>query len=366
MIEQLTGIALHEEHVRDARNPRHPSFFEATDSYEMVIFQGLAPTTTARYDALKTRPTAFILLPRLLVTVRPEDSVSIELVKSQLRSGRKSRVQTRPIDLMILILSAMVDRFLALRDGLADELTDWQDRLLDEEDPFDDWMELMRARNRLRRLVVIGEGQEDTMLSWREETEHPIEGSLEVRVNDLIEHIRRVKQEVKNLQTDIEALVQIHFAAVAHRTNLIVRALTVITAVFLPLTHRRDLRHEFRPHAGASQPLRLLCRARGNDNPGVRLARVVSPQTLAVNEDVRVLDLHRIVVIGGGFGGLEAVRGLRREKRALVTLVDKRNFHLFQPLLYQVATGGLSPRTSPLLCGRSSRDSKTPTSSSPK
>lgn len=236
VIEQLTGIALHEEHVRDARNPRHPSFFEATDSYEMVIFQGLAPTTTARYDALKTRPTAFILLPRLLVTVRPEDSVSIELVKSQLRSGRKSRVQTRPIDLMILILSAMVDRFLALRDGLADELTDWQDRLLDEEDPFDDWMELMRARNRLRRLVVIGEGQEDTMLSWREETEHPIEGSLEVRVNDLIEHIRRVKQEVKNLQTDIEALVQIHFAAVAHRTNLIVRALTVITAVFLPLT----------------------------------------------------------------------------------------------------------------------------------
>ncbi|MBW3600715.1 MAG: NAD(P)/FAD-dependent oxidoreductase [Planctomycetes bacterium] len=52
--------------------------------------------------------------------------------------------------------------------------------------------------------------------------------------------------------------------------------------------------------------------------------------------------LHRVVVIGGGFGGLRAARALRRAP-VEVTLVDRRNFHLFQPLLYQVATGGLSP-----------------------
>lgn len=51
---------------------------------------------------------------------------------------------------------------------------------------------------------------------------------------------------------------------------------------------------------------------------------------------------HRIVIIGGGFGGLCAARGLGRAG-AEVTLVDRRNHHLFQPLLYQVATGGLSP-----------------------
>jgi NADH:ubiquinone reductase (H+-translocating) len=51
---------------------------------------------------------------------------------------------------------------------------------------------------------------------------------------------------------------------------------------------------------------------------------------------------HRIVVIGGGFGGLNVVRKLKRAP-VQVTLVDRRNFHLFQPLLYQVATGGLSP-----------------------
>jgi NADH dehydrogenase len=51
---------------------------------------------------------------------------------------------------------------------------------------------------------------------------------------------------------------------------------------------------------------------------------------------------HRVVVVGGGFGGLQAVRSLRRAP-VDVTLVDRRNFHLFQPLLYQVATGALSP-----------------------
>jgi NADH dehydrogenase len=51
---------------------------------------------------------------------------------------------------------------------------------------------------------------------------------------------------------------------------------------------------------------------------------------------------HRVVIVGGGFGGLYAARSLRRAEVDL-TLIDRRNFHLFQPLLYQVATGALSP-----------------------
>jgi NADH dehydrogenase len=50
----------------------------------------------------------------------------------------------------------------------------------------------------------------------------------------------------------------------------------------------------------------------------------------------------RVVVVGGGFGGLEAVKALARAD-VDITLIDRRNFHLFQPLVYQVATGALSP-----------------------
>ena len=52
---------------------------------------------------------------------------------------------------------------------------------------------------------------------------------------------------------------------------------------------------------------------------------------------------HRVVVIGGGFGGLLAVKGLARRRGVEVTLIDRHNYHLFQPLTYQVATGGLAP-----------------------
>jgi NADH dehydrogenase len=52
--------------------------------------------------------------------------------------------------------------------------------------------------------------------------------------------------------------------------------------------------------------------------------------------------MHRVVIVGGGFGGLYAARALKKAP-VEVTLVDRRNFHLFQPLLYQVATGALSP-----------------------
>ncbi len=54
------------------------------------------------------------------------------------------------------------------------------------------------------------------------------------------------------------------------------------------------------------------------------------------------VNLQRVVIIGGGFGGLHVAKGLRNSPFQ-VTLIDKRNFHLFQPLLYQLATGGLSP-----------------------
>lgn len=62
-------------------------------------------------------------------------------------------------------------------------------------------------------------------------------------------------------------------------------------------------------------------------------------------------DRHRVVIVGGGFGGMYCAIALRNAP-AQVTIIDNRNFHLFQPLLYQVATGGLSPANiaAPLRC----------------
>jgi len=62
----------------------------------------------------------------------------------------------------------------------------------------------------------------------------------------------------------------------------------------------------------------------------------------AWSEPLMMAQKHRVMILGGGFAGLNAAQKLRRAP-VEVTLIDRRNFHLFQPLLYQVATGSLSP-----------------------
>ena len=52
--------------------------------------------------------------------------------------------------------------------------------------------------------------------------------------------------------------------------------------------------------------------------------------------------LHKVIIVGAGFAGLQAAKGLSNSLID-VTIIDKHNYHLFQPLLYQVATAGLSP-----------------------
>jgi NADH:ubiquinone reductase (H+-translocating) len=54
-------------------------------------------------------------------------------------------------------------------------------------------------------------------------------------------------------------------------------------------------------------------------------------------------EMRRVVIVGGGFGGLNCARALQSRPDVSVTLIDRRNYHLFQPLLYQVAMAGLSP-----------------------
>src|ERR1700747_76471 len=65
--------------------------------------------------------------------------------------------------------------------------------------------------------------------------------------------------------------------------------------------------------------------------PGLRVMRTVSYE-----------GLPRVLIVGGGFGGVAAAKALRNTS-CRVTLIDQRNYYLFQPLLYQVATAGLSP-----------------------
>jgi len=233
LVKELTGVAVHERHVTDTQNLQHPSFFDSTSEYEMLVFRGLASTDSV--TALDSRPTVLLLFDRLLLTIRPQDSHSIPLIREYLRK-RGSRIPLRPVGLMHLILSAIVDRFLEVREPLTLQLEEWRRNLLDPKHPFDDWMALMQQRDKLRTLELLCDEQEDAVTLWRDKTTIELDDHITVRYNDLLEHIRRVTKSAADQQAGIESLVQLHFSAVAHRTNEIMRVLTVVSAIFLPLS----------------------------------------------------------------------------------------------------------------------------------
>jgi magnesium/cobalt transport protein CorA len=199
----------------------------------MMVFRGLAADGGS--EVFASRPTALLLFDRLLVTIRQQDGHSIPLTKELLRK-RNTRIPLRPAGLMHLILSASVDRFLELREPLAIQLEDWRRNLLNPKHPFNDWMALMQQRDKLRTLELLCDEQEDAVTLWRSNTAIEMDDSIAVRYSDLLEHIRRVTKFAADQQNAIESLVQLHFSAVAHRTNEIMRVLTVVSAIFLPLS----------------------------------------------------------------------------------------------------------------------------------
>jgi Mg2+ and Co2+ transporter CorA len=263
-VERIAGVRIFDLHMQDAANLQHPSYFDATNEYDMLIFRKLAMAEAppleerpAKADERRTlqeiltRPITFFLFDRLLVTVRQEASRTIELVYSRLMDAGsrtspaspldKSRLPTRPGELMLRMLNQMVDRYLELREPLSERLDRWQRELIDPRRPFSNWTALLEARIELRRLENLSEGQYDALTELRdaylEETAEPsVSDAYMVRLNDVMEHIQRVLHHARRLQAALESAVQLHFSATTHQTNLVVRTLTAIAAIFAPLT----------------------------------------------------------------------------------------------------------------------------------
>ena len=232
-VERLTGVRIFDVHIGDARNPAHPSFFDSTDTYELVVFRGLSPESTI--DEIVTRPMTFFNFDNLLVTVRAADSRSVAQVKARF-VNLPGKAPQSPDDLMQRLLSAMVDHYLELRQPLAQRLDGWQHALLDPRQPFHDWGKLLRSRQQIRELQNLCEEQRDAVQEWRDYRIADLPQAMQARFADIVEHIERVLQHARTIESQAESAVQLYFAAMSHRTNEIMRLLTLITAIFMPLT----------------------------------------------------------------------------------------------------------------------------------
>ncbi len=281
-LQRLCGLQLVDLHVSDLLNLQLPSRYDFTSQYDLLVFRRLAAGTVESGGSagkglktsqrggppilrrIDTSPVGFVVFDRVLLSVHPQDLSSRDSFIQRLlaagssaasaakeefagdgRSTGARGVATDPADLMLRLVNHMVDGFLELRRELSHQLDHWQVELLKPKSRFSNWGALLEARVALHQLDEICEDQRSAMQDWLEALKTAPEPNnvqdqhahdmLQVRSRDVLEHIERVVHHVRRLEQNAETAVQMHFNAQSHRTNEIMRTLTVLTAIFLPL-----------------------------------------------------------------------------------------------------------------------------------
>ncbi|MBS0506182.1 MAG: magnesium transporter CorA family protein [Proteobacteria bacterium] len=283
-LQLLAGQQLVDLHVSDLLNAQLPSHYDYTAQYDLLVVRRLAqaPAGAAPLPApqrggppvlrrIDTSPVGFAVFDQVLLSVHPEDcgvrdayaarlvtrgsvgaaaapATAAEAMVQELRSGpvASARLPASSADLMLRVVNHIVDNYLDLRRELSRQLDHWQAELLRPRTRFGNWGALLDARLALHQLDEICEDQRTAVRAWLDALDswNEPEGSqaavreldlLKVRSRDVLEHIERVVNHVRRLEHSTETALQMHFSVQSNRTNDIMRILTVITAIFLPL-----------------------------------------------------------------------------------------------------------------------------------
>ena len=273
-LQELCGMQLVDLHVSDLLNSQLPSRYDYTSQYDMVVFRRLASGAGTGDGALNvgakaqgsdgqrrgppilrridTSPVGFAIFDRLVLSVHPADCSVRDIFATRLLTATSpesraagARLPSGPADLMLRFINLMVDGYLELRRELTRQLDHWQSALLDPRSRFNNWSAVLDARLTLHQLEEVCEDQRATVQDWIEALEIWPQAAtpaaqreldlLAVRSRDVLEHIERVVNHVRRLEQSAETAVQMHFNAQSNRTNDIMRTLTVLTAIFLPL-----------------------------------------------------------------------------------------------------------------------------------
>ncbi|MEH3085546.1 MAG: magnesium transporter CorA family protein [Xylophilus ampelinus] len=208
---------------------------------------------------IDTSPVGFAAFDRLLLSIHPADCQERDAFAARLlqtfggpaaapaghAAGGGSRPPAGPADLMLRLINAMVDGYLDLRRLLTRQFEHWQGALLQPSARFVNWSALLDARLLLHHLDEVCDDQRSAVQDWIDALETlPVDAPaarqrdhelLAVRARDVLEHIDRVVHHVRRMEQNTETAVQMHFNVQSNRTNDIMRILTAVTAVFLPL-----------------------------------------------------------------------------------------------------------------------------------
>lgn len=234
-IHSLTGLVIHENHIKDSLNVLHPPKCETASDYEYLIMSVIDNTQT---QPLNLMACSFIFTDSLLISIHPKtttiESSAFERLSNQKPSNR-TRAVTSIAGLLHLLLNITINSQMEARIQFNNLMEQWQEKLMTRKVKTDGWADYYQLQRELNLLTNNTELQTDVLSTWEKETELELTEHQQIRFRDLSEHLDRVSRHLKDLREDSDNLLQIYFSITQEKTNRIVQLLTVISVIFLPL-----------------------------------------------------------------------------------------------------------------------------------
>ena len=228
----LDTFKFHPLSVEDALTEIHHPKIEHYDGYLYLILHGIDYQQDEHWFA--TRDVDFFLGPNYLVTVHDGRSRSIAGVRD-LCDRHERALSEGAVGLLHRIVDSMVDNYRPEIQGLEKQMDELEDVAIleDREGMVKSILELKRDLGALRRVVIP---QRDAIGRLARREFSMISDEMAYRFRDVYDHLVRLTDESIMLQDRVTAILDAYLSAVSNRLNLIVKVLTVMSTIFLPLT----------------------------------------------------------------------------------------------------------------------------------
>jgi magnesium transporter len=226
------SFAFHPLSVEDARAEIHDPKIEAYDGYLYVILHGIDIRQGKK--ALFTHDVDFFIGQTYLVTVHDGHSRSVTGMQENV--ARNSRIMAEgPVALFHRIVDAMIDHYRPEVDELEDRIDALEKSVFERPDPklIRQILDTKRDVSRLRRIMTP---QRDVIARLARRDFVDISTDLSFRFRDVYDHIVRIADDTTIFQDRISGILDAHLTNVSNRLNEVMKVLTVVSTIFMPIT----------------------------------------------------------------------------------------------------------------------------------
>lgn len=216
----------------DAQNVGQRPKIEAYEDFHYVVFRSVALGKDRR---LKWSQISLFLRGNFILTVQEDGVDCFDAIRTRIREGRPTIRERQGDYLASMILDVVVDGYFPVLEHFGDLLDDCEDRVLKDHDPavLNEIYDIRRDLSLFRRSVWP---LREVLNSLYRDPNSPIREENHLHLRDILDHVVQTLEFIESYRELASGLADAHLNLVGQRTNEVMKVLTIVSAVFIPLT----------------------------------------------------------------------------------------------------------------------------------